>query len=159
MTDPDDLQARRKLAIETCESHIAWFAKHKIRARLLHRFSQVSVIVLGALTPVLIMFSDSVSPPIPKWLQALPAAISSIVAGLAAAYNPRRNWVSRAVALESLQQELFRFTTKTSELYSPQVDSQKALDNFVQRVAQINQDELVNWRSLQLKETPKSLEG
>jgi hypothetical protein len=157
MTDPPyDLQGRRRLAIQTCQSHIDWFAKHKKEARLLYRFSQISVIALGALTPVLIMFSESVSPSIPKWLQALPAAVASIVAGLTAAFNPRENWVSRAVALEALQGELFKFKTQTSELYSPEIDSQKALDNFVQRVAQINQDELGNWRSLQLQEASTS---
>src|SRR5688572_235457 len=158
MTEPPyDLQGRRRLAIETCQSHIDWFIKHKKEARLLHRFSQISVIALGALTPVLIMLSESVSPPIPKWAQALPAAVASIVAGLTAAFNPRENWVSRAVALEALQGELFKFKTQTSKFYSPEIDSQKALDNFVQRVAQINQEELGYWRSLQLQEASTSV--
>jgi hypothetical protein len=149
----DDLQERRSLAIETCEKSIKWFLKHKREARYLHQSSQIAVIALGALTPILIMFSESVSPPIPKWLQALPAAISSIVAGLAVAFHPRENWVSRAVALEALHSELFKFRTKTSQFYSPELDPQAALDNFVQRVDQINHEELGNWQSLQLKDS------
>jgi len=155
MTDsPDDLEARTKLAIETCEGNIVWFARTKKQARLLHRFSQVSVIALGALTPVLILFSgDNVNPSIPKWLQALPAALSSIFAGLTVAFNPRESWVSRSVALEALHSELFKFRTKTSQFYSPELDPQTALDNFVQRVDQINNEELGNWRNLQLKDS------
>jgi len=147
----DDLQERNRFAIETCEKHIDWFANHKKQARLLHHSSQVAVIAFGALTPVLIMISESVSPPIPKWLQALPAAIASIVAGLNAVFHPRENWVSRAVALEALKSELFKFKTRTSEFYSPEIDQQEVLDNFVQRIDRINQEELGNWRGLQLR--------
>jgi hypothetical protein len=149
----DDIQERKMFAIESCEKHIDWFANHKKEARLLYQSSQFIVIALGALTPIFIMISENVSPPIPKWLQALPAAISSIVAGLSAVLRPRENWVSRTVALEALQSELFKFKTRTSEFYSPEIDQQKALDNFVQRVDRINQEELGNWRNLQLRDS------
>ena len=152
----DDTLERKKFAIEACEKHIDWFAKHKTEARLLYQSSQVAIIALGALTPVLIMISDAVSPSIPKWLQALPAAISSIVAGLSAVFHPRENWESRAVALEALQSELFKFKTRTSEFYTPEIDLQRALDNFVQRVDRINQEELGNWRNLQFRDTSAS---
>jgi hypothetical protein len=79
---------------------------------------------------------------------ALPPAVSAIVAGLNAIYHWRENWVSRAVALEALQSELFKFRTRTSEFYSPKVEQQKALDNFVQRVDRISQEELGSWRDL-----------
>jgi hypothetical protein len=150
----EDIQVRSSFALETCGQQIAWFTKHKKEARLLYQSSQVLVIALGALTPILILISDNESPPIPKWLQALPATISAIVAGLSAIFHWRENWVSRAVALEALQSELFKFKTRTSEYYSPKLEQQEALDNFVQRVDRINQEELGNWRDSQLRDSP-----
>jgi hypothetical protein len=114
------------------------------------------VIGLGALTPVLILVSQTYS--ISKWIQALPAAIASIVAGLSGTFHPRENWAARAAALEGLESELFKFKTKVSELYAPQVDPQTALDNFVQRVDRINQEELGNWRTLLMNASSSSKE-
>ena len=154
MTDlQEDIKERNDLALKTCKEHIAWFIKHKKEARLLYQTSQILVIALGSLTPILIMVSENESLAIPKWLQALPATVSAIVAGLSAIFHWRENWVSRAVALEALQSELFKFNTRTSEYYSPKIEPQEALDNFVRRIDRINQEELGNWRDLQLRDS------
>jgi hypothetical protein len=146
-----DLDQRRQLALDDCQLMITWYDKNKRTVRTLFYISQVCIIVLSALTPVLILWSN-----LPKPLQALPAAVASVCAALNAVFRWRENWVLRAHASEALKRELLKFKTRTSEEYRADLDDQQALANFVARVESLSMNELSEWRVLQMQETKDS---
>ena len=146
-----DLDQRRQLALDDCQVMITWYEKNKRTVRTLFYISQVCIIVLSALTPILILWSD-----LPKPVQALPAAIASICAALNAVFRWRENWVLRAHTSEALKRELLKFKTRTSEEYRADLDDQQALANFVARVESLTMSELSEWRGLQTQQTKDS---
>lgn len=145
-TTSDDVRERRHLAVEDCQTMIEWYEKNKRIPRRLYYVSQTATIVLSALTPVLILWSE-----LPKAAQALPAALAGIAAGLNAVYRWRENWVLRAHTSEALKRELVKFRARASEHYRAELGEQQALDNFVGRVEAITMGELSEWRVLQLQ--------
>jgi Protein of unknown function (DUF4231) len=142
-------QARKETILAECQSSIEWYRKRKTVPRILYQGSQMSIIVLGALTPVLILVTD-----LPKWAQALPAAVASMAAGLSSVFHWQENWVRRASTLEALRAELLKYKTRTSSAYSSNLDEQSALDNFVTSVLNLTLNELASWRDLQTKTKP-----
>jgi hypothetical protein len=60
----DNIKIRQQVALDDCQNMIAWYEKNKRTARTFFYVSQVCTIVLSALTPVLILWSE-----IPKPLQ------------------------------------------------------------------------------------------
>jgi hypothetical protein len=142
----DDITSRRNVAIDDCQLMINWYEKNKRIPRRFYYTSQTSIIVLTALTPVLILWTD-----LPKPFQALPAALASIAAGLSAVFRWRENWVLRAHTSEALKRELVKFKARASENYSAALDQQKALDNFVNRIENLSMNEVSEWRVLQLQ--------
>src|SRR2546428_6851577 len=108
MSDPE-FQTRQEMVLNECQSSINWYQKRKTLPRVLYQASQMSIIVLGALTPVLILITD-----LPKWAQALPAAVASMAAGLGSMFHWQENWVRRASTLEALRAELLKYKTRTS---------------------------------------------
>jgi hypothetical protein len=146
-----DIETRRQTALADCQTMIDWFNRNKRRARNFFYISQVCTIVLSALTPVLILWSD-----IPKAAQALPAAIASIAAALNAVFRWREHWVIRAHASEALKLEMLKFKTRTSEEYMAGLDDQKALSNFVTRIESLSMNEVSEWRALQLQAIKES---
>jgi hypothetical protein len=146
-----DFIKRRQIAVNDCHAMIAWYDRNKRIPRNLLYASQVSTIVLGALTPVLILWSD-----LPKPVQALPAALASIAASLNAVFRWRENWTLRAHTSEALKRELVKFQSRASEEYDANLDDQRALTNFVNRTERLSMDEVSEWRILQLQQPKDS---
>jgi len=142
----DDIRIRWQIAIDDCQLMIDWYEKNKRVPRRFYYGSQVATIVLGAITPVLILWTD-----LPKPFQALPAALASIAAGLGAVFRWRENWVLRAQTSEALKRELAKFRARASQSYRYDLDGQQVLDNFVNRVESLSMSELAEWRTLQLQ--------
>ena len=128
-SENSDIENRKQVAIDDCQKMIAWYDRKKRIPRNLFYIFQVSAIVLSALTPILILWSE-----LPKAVQALPAALVSIAVGLNAIFKWRENWVLRSYTAESLKRELMKYRARASEKYNTKLNHQQALDNFVDAI-------------------------
>jgi Protein of unknown function (DUF4231) len=102
---------------------------------------QTLVIVLSGLTPILIL---SLSP---EWktLQAIPAAVASVLAGLMGLYQFNEGWIRWARAVEALRSEIVKFETLSGPDYSEDVDEAELIRRFVLRIEQINAVARAEW--------------
>src|SRR5215211_4665716 len=107
-----DFEKREAAAINACQASMKWFTKNKRIARNLYYTSHAAIITLSALTPVLILVTD-----LPKWAQALPAALAAVAAGMSSAFNWKENWIRRSTTLEFLIAEKTRYETRASPAY------------------------------------------
>jgi hypothetical protein len=134
-----DLEARRALALERCDRQIHWYTKYGVWAGVLYRVFQTSAVLLAALTPVLILWTD-LSPV----LQALPAALASVSAALVGIYGWQENKARFAFTAEALKSERVKYETRTGDYRG---DSSRALSRFVNRIEAIAMAETAEWRN------------
>lgn len=135
----DDLDAREAAALARARDQIRWYTKNSVWSGVLYRLFQTFAVVLSAITPVLILWTD-LSPV----LQALPAATAAISAALVGIYGWQENKARFAFTAEALKSELVQYETRTGRYKgSPET----ALDRFVTRVEGIGMDETAQWRS------------
>lgn len=120
---------------------MAWFAKNKRIARNAYYTSQLAIITLSALTPILILKTD-----LPGWIQALPSALAAIAVATSNAFNWKENWIRRSSTLELLIAEKLKYETRTSSAYTPNVGDEQALNDFVEKVTALNLTEVSNWQ-------------
>jgi Protein of unknown function (DUF4231) len=133
-----DLDARNQLAITRCDQQIDWYEAQSKQANLLCRLFQTAAVLLGAITPVLILW-DGVAAP----LQALPAVLGSVSAGILAIYGWQDNKARFAVAAEALKSEKLRYQTRTGAYDG---DPNRALSQFVSSIESIAMAETSEWR-------------
>jgi hypothetical protein len=135
----DDFEARQAAAVERAGEQIRWYTKNSVWSGILYRVFQTLAVVLSAITPVLILWTD-LSPA----LQALPAAAAAISAALVGIYGWQENKARFAFTGEALKSELVQYETRTGRYRGSAED---ALDRFVTRVEQIGMDETSQWRT------------
>ena len=135
----EDLEAREAAALKRARDQIHWYTKNSVWSGVLYRVFQTLAVVLSAITPVLILWTD-LSPV----LQALPAAGAAISAALVGIYGWQENKARFAFTAESLKSELVQYETRTGPYKGA---SDRALDRFVTRVERIGMDETAQWRS------------
>ena len=137
-----DLAARRAKALERCAQQVEWYERHARIASRSFTVFQAAAIVLGALTPVLILVTN-----LPKAVQALPAALASIAAGLVAMFRWLENRTRFSYTAEALKSERLKFETRTTPSYATSLADERALENFVARIEEISLREVAEWRS------------
>ena len=145
-----NFENRQAKALMKCQASIKWYEKNKKTPRNLYYAAQVATIVLSALTPVLILITD-----LPKWAQALPAALAAIAASLNNVFHWQEHWIRRASTLEVLEAELLKYETRTSSAYEVKLDEQQALNNFVGATTNFNLQEVSNWGKTWANKTEK----
>jgi hypothetical protein len=150
----EDIKTTRELVLKRCQDQIMWYEKTKRQTRNLHQSLKISTIVLGGLTPLLILWSD-----LPKPIQALPSALAAMTAALNGAFRPRDNYIRFAYVAETLKSEKFKFETRTTKDYSRTVDEYQALENFVTRIESLMASEVSDWRTLAEKEKAEATES
>lgn len=134
-------------AMSYCNKLIAWYEKIKTRQRLAFQASQILIIVLSGITPILILVGN-----IPELWQAVPPAIVTILVGLGGIFQWKENYLRFAYASQALQSERIRFDTRSSSDYNRQLEDEAALERFITRVDNIVMGEVGEWREL-MKET------
>jgi hypothetical protein len=139
MTDAD---RRLQAALERCNKQIAWYTRYARREWLLFIVFQSAAIALAAATPVLILWSS-----LPEPLQALPAALASVAAGLVGTFHWLQNKTRFAYTAEALKSERVLFETRTPPRYGPDLTDGEALAAFVVRVEEISMTEVSEWRA------------
>ncbi len=138
---------RRSRAIDRCQEQIRWYEAHATKASTLYRVFQTAAVVLGGLTPILILWTD-----VPKPIQALPGAGAAIAAALVGLHHWQEDWTRFAGTAEALKSELLFYETRTSLSYRPSIGDEAALDNFVQRIEALAERETGAWSALQIKQ-------
>jgi hypothetical protein len=139
----EDLEKSRQKILKKCDDQIAWYETTKSSTRTLHLTLTISTIVLGGLTPVLILWSD-----LPKAIQALPSALAAMTVALDRAFRPRENYARMSYFAEALKSEKTKFETRTTQDYGQNIGEFQALENFVTRVDSLMKSEISEWRAL-----------
>lgn len=137
------INARREIALKRCNEQIKWYEDHASHARILYRAFQSAVVILGGLTPVLALWSEEVS----RGVQALPAALAAIVAGISGFWRWQENWIRFGYTAEALKSELVKFETRATEAYRASLNEEQALENFVIRIEDLAIGEVSEWRT------------
>lgn len=141
-SDQEVFDARKALAIKRCQENIDYYSKFtSIDAFCHHLFLALSILLSG-LTPVLILWTD-----LPKAVQALPAALGAVAAGLPGVFHWREDWIRFGYTSELLKSELNKFETRSTKTYSLRLGQEVALDHFVQRTEKIILSETSEWRT------------
>jgi hypothetical protein len=145
---PDMAEARR-VALEYWQTQYEFYVKHARRQKHLFFVSQTLTVVLAALTPVLILGASEATV-IPGWIQALPAALAAVTAGLSGTFRWQRNWAVFSESTQLLKSEYVKFMTQATLEYqsSPgdRESERNATSRFVQRVSSIALSETTEWR-------------
>lgn len=141
----DDKMMREydKAALEYCQGLIKWYEDTKTSQRHAYWASQISIIVLSGITPILILVGN-----IPAILQAIPPAIVTIIIGLSGVFQWKENYLRFAYTSQALKSEKIRFETRSSKEYDRKMDAADALSRFVTRVDIIAMGEMEEWRTL-----------
>ena len=136
------LDSRNEAALRRCNEQIGWYEKYSKREWLLFVVFQSAAVLLAAMTPVLILWSS-----VPKAVQALPAALASVAAGLVGTFRWLQNKTRFAYAAEALKSERVLYTTRTPPHYGPELTDDAALAAFVVRIEEISMTEVSEWRT------------
>ena len=129
----ENLHARIADATKYFQSRITYYEDTRKNSRRLYQALQILVILLGGLTPILILWTE-----LPKPLQALPAAMASILGGISGIFHLQEDWVTSKKTAEDLKGELLAFQTRTTLPYNTGNDDSKALESaFVPSPGQI----------------------
>ena len=125
-----------------------WFEGHKSMSRISYYALQVIIIVFSALTPVIILIDVDDGN---KWIEGLLPAIAAVAASMQTLFKFNETWVSRAEASERLKSEYVYFKSRIGSLYSSNLPKEKVLENFLNRIEQINRQERITWTSIREK--------
>jgi hypothetical protein len=135
--------SREAKAIEVCEVNIRWYQRSGLLALVLHRGLQTMTVVLSAATAVMIVTTE-----FPKWVQALPAAVAAVAAGLNGIYHWNEDSIRWLATAQALRSELAAYQTQHPDRYGTRLAPGVALDHFVERVHQLVADETAQWQTL-----------
>ena len=147
----ENVQTRRKEAMRRCDEQIGWYQRFSSREWRFFVVFQTGAILLGAATPVLILWSS-----LPKAVQALPAALGSVAAALVGTFGWLRNKARYSFTAEALKSERVLFTTRTPPSYGLDLTEDAALATFVSRIEQIGLTEVSQWRTDVVQASPVS---
>jgi Protein of unknown function (DUF4231) len=146
----NDIAERRKMAMERYAGLLHWYERARDRSRIFFYLFQTLVIVLSAITPILILTTDS------KVLQALPPAIASVLAGLMGVYQFNEHWLRRSSAAEALKTECIKYETRAGKDYLETLSESQIIQNLVLRIESIQADAVSQWRrARELSLTPE----
>jgi hypothetical protein len=130
------------IALERCEHSIRYFERNKEFARWGWIICQGGAIVFAGLTPILILWTD-----VPKAIQALPAALAGILAGLVAVFGYPENKGRWAEAIAALEGERVKYLTRTTPVQgTPNPTDEELLKAFVTNVEAIVMTTTREWR-------------
>jgi hypothetical protein len=149
MMSAGNLETRREEAMRRCDEQIGWYQRFSSREWRFFVVFQTSAVLLGAATPVLILWSS-----LPKAVQALPAALASVAAGLVGTFGWLQNKARYSFTAEALKSERVLFTTRTPPSYGLDLDENAALATFVSRIEQIGMTEVSRWQADVVQASP-----
>ena len=141
LPDPGDAAGRREYALRRVDEQVTWYERHSGRQWLAFAVFQTAAVLLGSLTPVLILWSE-----VPKALQALPAALAAVAAGIVGIFHFPENKARYSFTAEALKSERVRYATRTGP-YGRGHSDEQALDRFVSRTEELAMQEVADWRS------------
>jgi hypothetical protein len=139
--EASEKDTRRAFALQRADEQIDWYETHSARQWTAFAIFQSAAVVLGGLTPVLILWSG-----VPKALQALLAALAAVAAGLVGIFRWPHNKTRYSFTAEALKSERVKYATRTTSLYRTELSDDQALDNFVARIEDITMTEVTEWR-------------
>jgi hypothetical protein len=92
---------------------------------------------------MLVLLSD-----VPKWLQAIPAAVAAAAGGLNGVYHWREDSIRWLTTAQALRSELAAYKSQHPDRYGRELSPDAALDHFVVRVHELVAEETAQWQTL-----------
>ena len=140
MTSFDDAE---KHVLKDCDNKISEYRKRGLRRWYLHLFFQAGTIIAGGLTPVFVV-SD-----LPKWAQALPAALAGIFALIHSQFGFRDTWARFVISEhELLRAQDYYLNAKSLyyvDVHGDPMSDDAALKAFRDQVENISKTEMSRW--------------
>jgi hypothetical protein len=121
------------------------------RLRRLYRFLQCAVVMLRGLMPMVILWASADGGEGTRWLgvnrpwalvQALPAALASMLAAIMSSYRWREEWSRFEFTAEAVKSEWMEFETRMTDDYS---GDEAALNTFVTKIEALAATEVTGW--------------
>jgi len=137
------MDGRYERALKRYRELVSFYERQVGRNRVLWYTLQSAALILGSLTPVLLLWSS-----LPTALQALPAALAVIATGLTNIIRPRESWARTAFVREALKREHHLFDMRCGERYARDLSEADALDRFIAEVESIGASEVADWKAL-----------
>lgn len=158
VTPHDDMSERSAKALDRCQSEIDRNQHDKDRSALLQHSLQALAVTFSGLTAILILWAQ-----LPKPIQALPAALASIITGIVAIFRWQENYIRSAYTAEALRSERAKFEARATPYGLAETDD-RVLDRFVTRTEAILMDAAAQWRTAHFQngnhaQTPASTES
>jgi hypothetical protein len=144
-----DLQEAKEIALQRCNEAIEWYSEAIDRNRRLYRWSTTLAVLLGGLTPVLVVFQALYQDYQSAFmiLAALFPAVAAIITGLNGLYQWKDNYTRVAHVTQMLKSEKVKFLTRSSPRYKPELSDQEIVNNLVTRIESICLKEVSDWRT------------
>lgn len=167
MTAPEAIQrdSFRAIALDRCDDQIKWYNDEMDRRGNFYKWSQSTAILLGSLTPVLVVVQAVLNNRfvVLVVLISLFPTLAAIVTGLNSLFQWKDDSIRFGYTAELLKSEKVKYCTRTTRNYHAGLSEQEALDNFVRRIEAIAIQETATWRSqsieaLDLNDTLKLIE-
>jgi Protein of unknown function (DUF4231) len=159
-----ELEERRAAALADWEEQVKFFRGSAKTSHRLLRLSQVLIIVLSAITPLILLADVDVLPFFHgitpeemahadarrRLIAAVLSAVVAIVAGLNGAFRWAEEWVRSAYYRERLTSERYTFLTAATPEYAGQ--KQDAIAAFGRELADIRMDEVTEFKEAKKSE-------
>ncbi|MHC4405277.1 MAG: DUF4231 domain-containing protein [Planctomycetota bacterium] len=146
---PPDFDSRKNSAMKRFRETLDWYEKARVRSRWLYYVCQSAVIILSGVTPLLLLLEST-----PKVIPAIPPAMASVLAGLMGIYKFHEQWIRRSVTAEALKSESAKYETRSGDSYGMNLPADRALENFVLIVEQIEANSVAEWQQLRVERAP-----
>jgi hypothetical protein len=133
--ESDLLESRRERALKFCDKKLKDYRRERTWNHWAFVGFRAVAIVLGAITPALILAT------LPKWVQALSAAIVTVATAMITIFQWREEWVRSSVTTQQLEFERQNFSLQTTP-YAPSLGAEEALSLFMSRIESIIQADI-----------------
>jgi hypothetical protein len=122
------------------DDQIAWYEKKSAYYKLLSVLSEISLIILSASIPVLVLFIKGDSDEI-KVAIAFIASITSIISATSFFFKFKEQWLEYRTVAETLKHEKIFFLTNSGGY----TNSQDAYSKFVERIERLISKSTSDW--------------
>lgn len=126
--------------IKRYKEQMAWYDRKSARYKTLHNVSQVALIILSAITPVLILFQEW---DLRSFAIVTSTTVSAIVA-LVSKFKIYETWIGYRGAAEAMRREYSLYSCRAGN-YHDVLDRDQL---FIERIEEIVANEHAEWTSL-----------
>ena len=143
MPTNEEANPRRSYALKRCDELVDWYTRARRRSRIWYYSLQSAIILLGGISPMLILALPEKRYDV---LKATPPAVAAVLAGLVTLFQFHDQWIRRSVTAEALKSERVKFTARAGASYGSTMKEDAAIENFVLAIEGISSNSVSQWQ-------------